>query len=829
MHKTAIIDEISASKDYEYVLMTSFTFDINYFEQAILNKLIENDVRRILLFLDLKQFNSSLVKSTNFYLGKKYSVTPIQMNGAFHPKVILFLGKEKAKVIIGSANIQPSGYVNNNEVFNSFEYSSDTEENLSLIKQTIDFFISINDNSFKIEKSIFEDIKKLSYYRKNVEIKSPILVDSMGESVINKVLELIEEEVEAIDIAVPYYDKGLNALKIIKEKFPKAKCSLYIQNDRSTFPVEYNNVDNVVSAKEMKIFSKIEETNNSNFYHGKVIRFKTKNNSYALYGSSNCTGSALTKSFEKGGNIECNVFEKGNLLEFDDFYSNFIIEEECILKSENMIFKQEETNNFTFKYGVLKDELKLTLGYKNQKNDLLIKLNEKKLKYEYDEKYLIVYVPKILVELENDVFDINLLFDGDDEVVRCWYNDLDSIEHNRESDSVKQIKNINFEYENENYIEDMKILIQAMMMNNLELEKNKEFMRLNFQKSDIPEDSDEDDFIVDYDFSDEYIEKERNFKILETVRKNVVSYFYKKTIQSGTVKKDSLPTDDGVEKTKRIPTTEEKRFERFIKSRVKGMIENEYVESIEWEHFYENIIVLISIFEKYYDEPLFEENYVINTKLELLHKLLEKKADDLTEEKLKLIILLTIKTILENHFDSLKCEERDYRIELKNKDLLKKLNDIADIRETFDEHLKIMFNSSININFDYNSASDYLEKLFGYKTTNKLIEYIKNIYGEECVVELNEEQIYIECNADDLKQHFRDNITLLKEIKNYAINEGGLSIVKIKINNAALNSSFPNPPLYIKFLININNGQSKRIIFSKNGNRQEINNYLRGI
>ncbi len=45
-----------------------------------------------------------------------------------------------------------------------------------------------------------------------------------------------------------------------------------------------------------------------NFYHGKVFRINTENSSYILYGSSNCTLSALAKTYHDGRNIEFNIY-----------------------------------------------------------------------------------------------------------------------------------------------------------------------------------------------------------------------------------------------------------------------------------------------------------------------------------------------------------------------------------------------------------------------------------------------------------------------------------------------------------------------------------------
>ena len=66
-------------------------------------------------------------------------------------------------------------------------------------------------------------------------------------------------------------------------------------------------------------------------------RFKTENESFILYGSANCTKSALLKS--DNGNTECDVLERGSLNEFDYFFENFEVKElelSCDLISNNI-------------------------------------------------------------------------------------------------------------------------------------------------------------------------------------------------------------------------------------------------------------------------------------------------------------------------------------------------------------------------------------------------------------------------------------------------------------------------------------------------------------
>ena len=135
-----ILDVFSKSKNYDIALMTTFNFDITFFERSILNRLYENNIKKVSLFVDSYELNKALSEISSTSIGRKYIVNPIEMKEAFHPKVILLLGQSCARLVVSSANITVSGYLKNNEIFNVFDYNDAHPENAKLINTAIKFF-----------------------------------------------------------------------------------------------------------------------------------------------------------------------------------------------------------------------------------------------------------------------------------------------------------------------------------------------------------------------------------------------------------------------------------------------------------------------------------------------------------------------------------------------------------------------------------------------------------------------------------------------------------------------------------------------------------------
>ena len=61
--KTGILDVLDMSKGYETALLSTFNFEIEFFEKAILSRLIRNSIRKISVFVDAKELSKALINA----------------------------------------------------------------------------------------------------------------------------------------------------------------------------------------------------------------------------------------------------------------------------------------------------------------------------------------------------------------------------------------------------------------------------------------------------------------------------------------------------------------------------------------------------------------------------------------------------------------------------------------------------------------------------------------------------------------------------------------------------------------------------------------------
>lgn len=843
MFDKRILDEISNSRGYSIALLTTFNFEISYFERTILNALYDKEIKNIELFVDADELEKAVSESTDNNLNKKYIANPIRIDSAFHPKVVLLLGEEKAKLIVSSANIKTSGYTLNNEIYNVFKYSEDNLENLDLINDAISFFVRLNGMSYYQDKRIFGKINDLIYRQRRPDNNDIKLIQNLDLSVIEQLKEIIIEKVTSIDIAVPYYDNKLLGYKALSEVFDCKNIKLYLQNGLSTFPVNYNKNNKIVKTDNIYTYLILKNNGKKNFYHGKVFRFNTESKSYILYGSSNCTVSALSKTYRNGGNIECDILESGQKDEFDYFFDNFEIELFDELTCNIIEYEPEEKKNYSFEYGIKKDEIKLYLSFKEKKDNIIIQIGEQKVNYCYDDNNLIITLDRLISNEINNIFDLKIIDEGNQELIRCWYFDIDMVENYRNAERTIPFDDIYIDEDMEKYREHMELIMRTLALTKDEYSEQMKLQRMlnkNFNlesQEDLDENGIDDDFIIDKDIPDEYIKKNKDFTNAYIKSRLFSNRFFKglklrNSSTSSTTNSDIKESSDK-EKKKRLATPSEKKFERFIKSRIKGMLRDEYVELVDYDHYKNSIGVILDVINEYkYKEKvkdIFDDKYVIDIFLNMINRLLEKETSEHNIENQETTIILSFISIIENYIINNSEENKDYKVELSNKDIIKKLNQLFNIRENYEELLQYAvndINSSIR-NVNYNYCKSYIESLFGYKTNEELLEVIKKYYGLDCSITFDNSRITVISNQKNVGKHLsiENNdafIQMLKEIKNYSKNMSEISELK-----AIINISVTKGLTRIEYTYNFNKQLYESLQYYYDGNVIPRNKQLR--
>ncbi|MHB8809851.1 MAG: hypothetical protein ACYC9M_07525 [Desulfobulbaceae bacterium] len=111
------------SGGYEASLITTFNAYLPFYEDVVLRHLMGSGVRHNVLMMDAAQATLAVDQHPPRSAGRLYTLVPIKVSGAFHPKIILLVGKKKGILFVGSHNLTLSGFGYNREMTNLIHYS----------------------------------------------------------------------------------------------------------------------------------------------------------------------------------------------------------------------------------------------------------------------------------------------------------------------------------------------------------------------------------------------------------------------------------------------------------------------------------------------------------------------------------------------------------------------------------------------------------------------------------------------------------------------------------------------------------------------------------
>lgn len=735
----SILEILEKSKGFKAALFTTFNFEIAFFEQFILRALMKNNIRRSCIFVDADQLRDSIQDAASNLFGKEYFVAPVPLNGAFHPKVILLLGDNRAKAIISSANVKTSGYLMNNEVFNVVEYDETYTECGHIIEKVVSFFKELYGLSPIQDKELLNYLNSFSVIG-NDHNDDVQFIDNLNDPIIDQMSEYVDEKIEQINIAVPFYDQELTALKDIRESFDCNNIRLYLQNERTTFPVDYNQSHMIIPEKDLYQFRRVKTNNNHSFYHGKVIELLSANHSYILYGSPNCTSAALEKTYQNSGNVECALLIRSAAESNKDFFDNFEVDRSQPLKKGAFGNDYPASQNFVFQYGFLDDDtIELHIRSHSFSPDIAFYYNTVKLDHHYDGKEIVVLLPVNFLIFENCLFDITARANEVEEDIRCWFIDQRAINRFRNYEAINPFEE---EYESigdsKKRTEYLEKLFNALYANGIELEYGKRLSQLRAKAAEDEgegEEMDPEGFIIE-DISDQYINRDPLFvsaysHSLPIAKKFYEAYMKEKQPDQRTINKRIIDEYEGrhsAEEVKpRMATPAEKRFARTIKRHINRNLLCADVDALPYDYYKNLLGVIFEIIQKeVYDEKVqdfLEIEYVIDTKLKYIKILLDKfRQTEMKKEERDLLIRYALQIICE-------CIYHRHNVESDARKLLARIDYYFHIRDSFNRYYEETSFADVNIpeELKYELWKD-IEDLFGYKTFKQVKEYFKHAY-----------------------------------------------------------------------------------------------------
>ncbi|MBT2728562.1 hypothetical protein J7E63_16680 [Bacillus sp. ISL-75] len=784
MEKINLLDEINDSS-YKVALLTSFSTDLVFFEKMILRFLTNQNCTYIGMFIDGKSLQEAVIKPNIKELGKHYIVKGIQTDLAFHPKIYLLLGEKKAKVMIGSGNLTPAGFLTNHEVFNVFSYDEEKEDthHIGAIQEAFRLFQAFHgEKENRLWNTIFNIVRDFSYlFHPIADNRMKQIISNYSQPLEEQLKGILPENIQLIECFVPYFDRTLTVLEKWRRDFAKSDINVYLQNGTTNFPSER------LLGSSFSLYEAIFIQDASRRYHGKVVRFVGEVEEVIVYGSANCSHQAFLQSFLQGGNCEAVVVEKGPKGTFDSFFKDSIDVKHLIPETFEVI-DQDETGSkqispIRFVEGLI-EQGKITVRVQSSIyiDDLLIR-GEKGIIKEFDST-LWIFEFNDVVYNNSTIMQMECLSNGETYTFFGWFHHVETLRHNFEN-----LKKLPYEGLKEDpYLEDyhnMVNLLEDLHHRLILTEEDMEEKRYGrnqassiHQQVEVTAGNDENisGNLEDYYIGESLEELKYGSAVGIDVLGNLINTLLRPFYHDATASLE-ITSGSGSSHQKEAPTKQELtvdlkeqliwRMYRFTKKLHQGMLSPSYLAKIDSDAFIKNMTIysgfLFKLYERlgselYTKDQMVDEFYQILKAIENYsdHQLLDPNRDDM-----QFLLVQSLATIFMK--DYLLREEDNFHfvrgVKIKLGLHLKHVHQqIQPIRNSYAVYTDLILNhlKKLNFNVTGEEIEKTLEERFPFITYDQLIKKLTQFNGidKDHLPTIHEPRVYSDLDLKPFSYDF---------------------------------------------------------------------------
>ncbi|MEI7636791.1 MAG: hypothetical protein WCJ37_05755 [Syntrophus sp. (in: bacteria)] len=242
-----ILKEIK-SGGYEASLITTFNAYLPFYEDVVLRHLMGNGVRHNVLMMDASQASLAVGRHPPRSAGRYYTLAPIKVSGAFHPKIILLVGKKKGTLLVGSHNLTLSGFGYNREMSNLIHYRDvDDAEVTTIFTSVWQSVLSwAESESYALPGQIIDMIKRVQdfapwFQNSTGTLSERCCVLSSTHDAVHLWQQLITfagiERVKRVIISGAFFDANLSFIKRVRDELAPEELFVGIDPASVQFPV----------------------------------------------------------------------------------------------------------------------------------------------------------------------------------------------------------------------------------------------------------------------------------------------------------------------------------------------------------------------------------------------------------------------------------------------------------------------------------------------------------------------------------------------------------------------------------------------------------------
>jgi len=285
-------------------LFCTFNADLGYFERTVLG-VTQSTGARVTIIGDGRISDPDPRAARNAGTRYVHGLAVTKAGAAFHPKVTVITGPERAVVAVGSGNLSPGGWHLNQETWTIATASR--ERCPSIVPQVAAWLRTLPDASVIAPQAVRGIGRTTTLLEK---LAATAAVVETGHRIVHTSTAPIIDQLPVGDVGhlllyAPFHDEKGAAVQQLIERLRPRRVTLAVQSDGRTV-IQPDALRLVLASLNVQ-FDVLEDTG-KRYRHGKLVEaIRPDGSRWTLTGSPNLSARALLLSASDGGNIEVGV------------------------------------------------------------------------------------------------------------------------------------------------------------------------------------------------------------------------------------------------------------------------------------------------------------------------------------------------------------------------------------------------------------------------------------------------------------------------------------------------------------------------------------------
>jgi hypothetical protein len=307
----------------EFVLGTTYTLSLAFFESVVFPHLNRKHLKRCLLLCD--QFGHEMAMTEASALqsaARDYMVATAPSKGTFHPKVWLLLAKDELLLLVGSGNLTQPGFIDNLELFDVVRIAAGADgrelaaDAAIFLRGLSELWRGTSDSNLLALQTLREMTNTLGDLESRLTPSADPPVRLLSSFSGSFPAQLARLDAHTAYVAAPYFGNSTAALEELHAALGVRQTFVFPAVHRDAkLDLPLSDASRIPGVKVQSLA--VAVAHHKRFAHLKLYGFQSPSGSSWIFtGSVNCTLAAMN-----GPNVEAGLLRKIAAEELADYFT----------------------------------------------------------------------------------------------------------------------------------------------------------------------------------------------------------------------------------------------------------------------------------------------------------------------------------------------------------------------------------------------------------------------------------------------------------------------------------------------------------------------------